>query len=146
MKVILVKDFKGTGKKGDVIETSMGYARNFLFPKKIAVEATSSNMNKLNLQKKSEEKKQLQMLDLAKQVCEKLENQVIKINVKSGDNGKIFGSVTNSDIAKHLKNKMNVDIDKRKISIDDSIRYVGNYKVKVKLHPEVVCNLNIEVI
>lgn len=145
MKVILLVDYKTMGKKGDVVNAKEGYARNFLFPKKIAIEATPGNMKVLENQRKVQEQKEQEIFDEAKQLGEKISSITIVIKTKSGDNGKLFGSITTKEIAELLKAKHNIEIDKRKIELDDNIKTLGNYTVKVKLHANVVASLNVVV-
>lgn len=143
MKVILLQDEKTLGKKGDVINAKEGYARNFLFPKKIAVEATPANMKVLENQKKLQEQKEQEILDEAKKLEEELLKITLVIKTKSGENGKLFGSITTKEIAELLKETHSIDIDKRKLELDDSIKALGNYTVKVKLHSKVTARLNV---
>ncbi len=143
MKVILLQDEKSLGKKGDVINAKEGYARNFLFPKKIAVEATPANMKVLENQKKLQEQKEQEILDEAKKLEEELLKITLVIKTKSGENGKLFGSITTKEIAELLKETHSIDIDKRKLELDDSIKALGNYTVKVKLHSKVTARLNV---
>jgi len=143
MKVILLQDVKSVGKKGQIVNASDGYATNFLFPKKLAVAATNENLNNLKLQQKAEEKKKAEELANAKELCEKLEKSEVKIAVKTGDNGKLFGSVTNKEIAEALKEQYNLAIDKKKIVLNDQIKMVGTRHVNVKLHPEVTAEVKV---
>ena len=136
MKVILLEDVKGTGKKGQIVNASDGYANNFLFPKKLAVAATNDNLNSIKLQKKAEDKRKAEELAAAKELAEKLTNKDIKISVKTGDNGKLFGSVTNKEIAAAIEQQTGLVIDKKKIVLNDQIKMVGTRHVNIKLHPE----------
>ena len=145
MKVILLADVKGAGKKGQLVNASDGYANNFLFPKKLAVAATNENINNLKLQKKAEEKKKAEELAAAKELGEKLAEKDIKVTVKAGENGKVFGSVTNKEIADALAKQTGMDIDKKKISFDAPIKMVGRRIVKIKLHPQVTVELAVEI-
>ena len=145
MKLILLEDVKGVGKKGDVINKSDGYAINFLIPKKLAVEATKSNINDLELKKKSEEKRQKEELEEAKRLGDELKDKVVKVSVKAGENGKVFGSVTNKEIAAALLQQTGIDIDKKKISFGEPIKMVGSRIVKIKLHPKVTIEMAVEI-
>ena len=143
MIVILNRDVKGTGKKGQIVNASDGYANNFLFPKKLAVAATNDNLNSIKLQKKAEEKRKAEELAAAKELAEKLTNKDIKISVKTGDNGKLFGSVTNKEIAAAIEQQTGLVIDKKKIVLNDQIKMVGTRHVNIKLHPEVTAEVKV---
>lgn len=145
MKLILLEDVKGVGKKGDIVNKNDGYAINFLIPKKLAVEATNANLNDLELKKKSEAKRKKEELDEAQRLGAELNDKVVKVKVKAGENGKVFGSVTNKEIASALLEQTGIDIDKKKISFDDPIKMVGRRIVKVKLHPQVTVELTVEI-
>ena len=114
MKLILLEDVKSVGKKGDIVNKNDGYALNYLIPKKLAVEATKANMNDLELKKKAEEKRKKEELEEAKKIAEQLNDKVVKVSVKAGENGKVFGSVTNKEIADALAKQTGMDIDKKK--------------------------------
>jgi len=145
MKLILLEDVKGVGKKGDLVNKSDGYAHNFLIPKKLAVEATNANINDMQLKKKAEEKKKLEELEEAQKLGDELKEKVIKVSVKAGENGRVFGSVTNKEIAAALTAQTGMEIDKKKITFDEPIRMVGRRIVKVKLHPQVTVELSVEI-
>lgn len=145
MKLILLEDVKGVGKKGDIVNKNDGYAINFLIPKKLAVEATNANLNDLELKKKSEAKRKKEELEEAQRLGAELNDKVVKVKVKAGENGKVFGSVTNKEIASALLEQTGIDIDKKKISFDDPIKMVGRRIVKVKLHPQVTIELTVEI-
>ena len=146
MKVILLENVKGVGKKDEIINANDGYARNFLFPKNLAIEANSTNLSKLKSKqdsasfKKSEEKKN------AKEMKEKLSKIVLKINVKAGENGKIFGGVTAKEISEQLKKQYNYNIDKKKIDIKETIKTIGMFTIDLKLFEGVVGKLKIHII
>ncbi len=146
MKVILLQDVKSVGKKGQTVNVSDGYAQNFLFPKKLAIEANKSNLNELQLKQKSEERKKEQELADAKALCEKLEKVVVKIPVKIGEGGKLFGSVTNKEIAAALEKDTGLKVDKKKIVLNDQIKMIGKKTVQVKLHAKVTAELSIEIV
>ncbi|MBD9219582.1 50S ribosomal protein L9 [Anaerotignum sp. MSJ-24] len=145
MKLILLEDVKSVGKKGDIVNKNDGYALNYLIPKKLAVEATKANMNDLELKKKAEEKRKKEELEEAKKIAEQLNDKVVKVSVKAGENGKVFGSVTNKEIADALAKQTGMDIDKKKISFDAPIKMVGRRIVKIKLHPQVTVELAVEI-
>ncbi len=142
MKVILIEDVKGTGKKGQIVNASDGYANNFLFPKKLALAATNENMNNLKQKQKAEERRKAEELAAAKEIAEQLLKHEIKISVKTGENGKLFGSVTNKEIAAAIEEQTGIVIDKKKIS-NDQIKTVGEKQVSVKLHTEVTANIKV---
>ena len=145
MKIILLEDVKGVGKKGDVVNKNDGYALNFLIPKKLAVEATKSNINDLELKKKADERRKKEEYEEAKELGEKLKDKIVKVSVKAGENGKVFGSVTNKEISAALLQQTGIDIDKKKITFNDPIKMVGRRTVKVKLHPKVTVELTVEI-
>lgn len=146
MKIILLQDEKKLGKKGDTIEVSEGYARNYILPKKIGVEATPKNLNDLKLQKQNEEKKAQELLDSAKALAAELEGKQVVVKIKAGEGGKTFGSVSSKEIAQELKNQHNLEIDKKKIVLSDNLKNFGVYEVSVKLHPKVTAALNVKVV
>ena len=125
MKVILLKDVKGTGVKGDVVNVSDGYARNFLFPKGLAVEATKSNLNELKNKERAQQKRIEQEKQEARELAKKISDITLVIKAKSGENGKLFGSVTNKEIAQELKKQHNITIDRKKIVLDEPIKQLG---------------------
>jgi large subunit ribosomal protein L9 len=145
MKVIFLKDVKGKGKKGEVKNVSDGYAHNFLIKQGLAAEATAAAMSSLNAQKKKEEKQAEVELENAKELKEKLEKITVELLAKSGEGGRLFGSITSKQIAEELQKKHKIKIDKRKIEMDDAIRALGVTKVPVKLHSEVTATLNVHV-
>lgn len=145
MKVILLKDDKKLGKKGDVIEASDGYARNYLLPKKIAELATDANLHILNAKKAIERKEKLAEIEAAQKLAADLKDKVIKIESKSGDNGKLFGAITNKDVAVLIEKNFNVKIDKKKI-VMETIKIAGTYNIEVKLYPEVSTKMKVMVV
>lgn len=145
MKVILQKDVKGQGKKGQMVEVSEGYARNFLFPRGLAVEGTGGNVKTFEQRQKSEDKKKEEEKEKAGQFAKELENITVTIPAKTGEGGRLFGAVSTKQIADALK-KAKLDIDKRKIILDEPIRTLGYTKIPVKLHPEVMGTLNVHVV
>lgn len=142
MKVILLKDIKSVGKKGEVINVSDGYARNFLFPRKLAEEANNSNMWVLNLKKDAERKQKLQETEEAQKLANELKGKVLKLSAKAGENGRLFGAITSKDIAAEIKKQFNVDIDKKKVN-SETIRKLGNYEIELKLYPEISTKINV---
>lgn len=146
MKVILQQEVKKVGKKGDVLEVSEGYARNFLLPKGYAVEATATNLNAVNQQKRSEERKKQQAVDEANLMAAQLSKIEVTIPVKIGEGGKLFGSVTGKDIAEALKKDHNIDIDKRKIEVKEGIKGIGDYEAVIKVHPEITSKIKVHII
>ena len=125
MKMILLQDVKSVGKKGDLINASEGYAKNFLLPRKLAVEATKSNLNDYELKQKAEAKRKQEELEKAQATAKELEDKVVTIKVKTGGNGKLFGSVTNKEVAEEIVKQTKLDIDKKKVSIGDPIKMLG---------------------
>lgn len=146
MKVILLEDVKGVGKKGQLIDAADGHAKNFLLPKKLAVEANKANVNELEQKKKAEEHKRRKELEDAQALGQAISEKVIKIPVKIGENGKLFGSVTNKEIAAELLSQAGLQLDKKKIVVTEPIKSKGVKQVEVKLHPKVSVKLNIEIV
>ena len=142
MKVILLKDVKSVGKKGDVVNAADGYARNFLFPRKLAEEATDSNMHILNKKNETERKKKTAEIEEAQKLANELKDKVVKIIGKAGENGKLFGAITSKDIAVALNKQCNLDIDKKKI-VTDTIKLLGTYEVEVKIYPEISTKIKV---
>lgn len=145
MKVILQQDVKKLGKKGDIVEVSEGYGRNFLLPRKAAVPATSQNLNVANAQAGSKVRKEAMAADEAKLMAKQLEKVEVKIPVRIGDGGKLFGSVTGKDVSDALK-KQHIDIDKRKITIQGEVTGTGVYEAVIKVHPSVTSKIKVSVV
>ena len=145
MKVILLADVKTLGKKGEVVDVSDGYARNFILPKKLGVEASSQNMNDLKLQKANEVKVAKEQLAAAQAFAKELETKEVVVTMKGGEGGKVFGSVSTKEIAQAAKEQCSMEIDKQKIQLAEPIKSFGVYEVKVKLHPQVVGTLKVKV-
>lgn len=145
MKIILLQDEKKLGKKGDIIEASEGYARNYILPKKIGVEATPKNMNDLKLRKANESRIAQEQLDAAKALAEVLETKQVTLKIKAGEGGKVFGSVSSKEIAAAYKEQHNLEIDKKKIQLPESLKNFGTYEVSIKLHPQVTGKLTVKV-
>lgn len=146
MKVILLENVKGVGKKDEIINANDGYARNFLFPKNLAIEANSTNLSKLKSKQDSESFKKSEEKKNAEEMKEKLSKIVLKINVKAGENGKIFGGVTAKEISEQLKKQYNYNIDKKKIDIKETIKTIGMFTIDLKLFEGVVGKLKIHII
>lgn len=145
MKVILKADIKGVGKKNEIINASDGYARNFLFPKNLAVEANSENMSKLQAQKDSTQYKKDVEKEEAKKIAEKMKNIIVRVEVKAGENGKIFGGVSAKDIAENLEKQHNIKIDKKKIDLKETIKTLGVHIIDIKLYEGVIGKIKIDV-
>ena len=143
MKIILIEDVKALGKKGEIVNVNDGYARNFILPKKLGLEATGKNLNDLKLQKANEEKVAQQSWDDAKELGKKLEAGKVELAIKIGEGGRAFGSVSSKEIAVAVKEQMGYDIDKKKIQLKDSIKTLGTHTVPVKLHPKVTAELKV---
>ena len=146
MKVILLDNIKGVGKKDEVINASDGYARNYLLPKKLAVEANAENMNKLNNKKESANYKKDMEKQNAEELAKKIKGIMLKIKVKAGENGKIFGGVTSKEISENLKIQYNLNIDKKKIELKETIKTLGSFNVTIKLFEGITANLKVEII
>lgn len=145
MKVILLENVKSLGKKGEIINVNDGYARNFILPKKLGVEATGKNLNDLKLQKNNEKKVAQENLDAAKELAAELSAGKVELAIKVGEGGRTFGSVSSKEIAVAVKDQMQLDIDKKKIQLKESIKSLGTHIVTVKLHPEVSAELKVVV-
>lgn len=145
MKVILQQDVKKLGKKGDIVEVSEGYGRNFLLPRKAAVLATAQNLNVANAQAGSKARKEAMAADEAKLMAKQLEKVEVKIPVRIGEGGKLFGSVTGKDVSEALK-KQHIDIDKRKITIQGEVTGTGAYEAVIKVHPTVTSKIKVSVV
>lgn len=145
MKVILLQDVKSVGKKGDTVELSEGYARNFILPRKLGVEATSTNMNNLKLQKANEAKIAKEQYQDAVAFSKEIEEMLVKVGLKSGEGGKTFGSISSKEIVTAVKKQYGKEIDKKKLQMPDAIKAIGTYEVTVKLHPKVTATLRVKV-
>lgn len=145
MKVILKADVKNVGKKGEVLNASDGYARNFLFPRGLAVEATDGNLKTLEIAKAKEEKKKAEELDKARQLAKRIAELELNLKVKAGDNGKLFGSITSKDISEELKKQHGIEMDKKKIVLEEAIKSSGEYNVEIKVYPEVATSLKVNI-
>ena len=145
MKVILLQDVKSLGKKGEIVNVNDGYARNFILPKKLGVEATGKNLNDLKLQKNNEKKVAQENLDAAKKLAAELAEGKVELAIKVGEGGRAFGSVSSKEIAAAVKEQMNLEVDKKKIQLKEAIKSLGTQIVSVKLHPEVTAELKVVV-
>ena len=143
MKVILLEDVKSLGKKGQIVNVSDGYARNMILPKKLGVEATSKNLNDLKLRKANEEKVAQENLDAAKAFAEDLSTKEVILTLKVGEGGRTFGSVSSKEISEAAKKQLNLDIDKKKLQLENPIRNLGVTNVPVRLHPKVTGSLKV---
>ena len=146
MKVILLQDVKSLGKKGEIVEVSDGYARNYVLPKKLGAEANSKNMNDLKLQKANEEKVAKQQLEAAQEMATLLETKEVVVKMKSGEGGKTFGSISSKEIAEEAKKQCDLALDKKKIQLPEAIKSLGVYEVHVKLHTKVTGRLKVKVV
>lgn len=145
MKVILLQDVKTLGKKGELVEVNEGYARNFIIPKKLGLEANAKNLNDLKLQNANAEKIAAEKLQEAQALRDKLEKTRVVVSIKAGKDGRTFGSISSKEIALELKKQTQIDVDKKKIEIADSIKAIGSYEVSVKLHKDVTAKLAVVV-
>lgn len=146
MKVIFLKDVKGKGKKGEVKKVSPGYATNYLFKNGLAEEATPANLKKLKAQQKKEAEQLQEEIKQAEQLKDKLSNITVEIKAKSGEDGRLFGSVTSKQIADTLKKSHKIEVDRRKIELKDPLRSLGHHKITVKLHQEVSGTINVHIV
>lgn len=146
MKVILLQDVKSLGKKGEIVEVSDGYARNFVLPKKLGAEANSKNMNDLKLQKANADKIAKEQLEAAQELAKVLETKEVVVKMKSGEGGKTFGSISSKEIAEEAKKQCGLELDKKKIQLPEAIKSLGVYEVGVKLHTKVTGKLKVKVV
>lgn len=145
MKVILLEDVKSLGKKGDIVEVSTGYARNFILPGKKGVEATPGNLNDLKLQKANVVKKEQEAKKAAQELASRLEENPVEIKVRTGAQGKLFGAISSKEIAAAIKEQLKLDVDKKKIQLDEPIKELGTHLVKAKLHRDVAAQITVKV-
>ncbi|MFB0918206.1 MAG: 50S ribosomal protein L9 [Clostridiaceae bacterium] len=144
MKVILLQDVKALGKKGDIVNTSDGYARNYLFPKKMALEATDGNLNTANARKESERKQKIKETEAAQELVNELKKKELLLKVKTGEGGRLFGAITSKDVSEAIKKQLGLEIDKKKI-VMDNIKGTGLYEAEIKVYPEISGRLKIRV-
>ena len=145
MKVILLQDVKALGKKGELVNVNDGYARNFILPKKLGVEANSQNMNDLKLQKAHEEKRAQEIYEEAKEFGAKIAASSVRVTIKTGEGGKSFGSVSSKEIAEAAKAQLGIELDKKKMVLPSPIKVLGTTMVPIKLHPKVTSELKVNV-
>ena len=145
MKVILLQAVKSLGKKGQIVNVSDGYARNYVLPKKVGIEATDKNKNELKLQKQHEDKIAAEKLQEAKDLAAKLDKMTIEVRMRAGEGDRVFGSVSSKEIAEAAKKQLNIELDKKKIQVDEPIKGFGTYEVPIRLHTEVTGKLHVNV-
>jgi len=146
MKVILLEDVKALGKKGEIVNVSDGYARNFILPKKLGTPATSQNINDLKLKKANDEKLKKERLDQARTFAEEIKEKIILVSIKTGEGGKTFGSVSAKEIAAAAKEQHEIEIDKKKLQLSEPIKTLGNHLVSYKVHPKVTAQITVKVL
>ena len=146
MEIVLLEVVKALGKKGQVVKVNDGYARNFILPKKLGVEATAKNLNDLKLQKANEAKIAAEQLAAAKELGEKLEKATVTLAIKAGEGGRAFGSVSSKEIGKAIQEQLGLEVDKKKIVLNDPIKSIGSFEVPVKLHKDVTAKLAVKVV
>ena len=145
MEVILLEDVKSLGKKGQIVKINDGYARNFVLPKKLGLEATPKNLNDLKLQKAREAKEAAEELQAAKELAVKVEEKPVRLTMKTGEGGKTFGTISTKEVAAAAKEQLGLDIDKKKMVLTDPIRSLGTFEVPIKLHKDVTAKLRVKV-
>ena len=145
MDIILIQDVKSLGKKGEIVKVSDGYARNFILPKKLGLEANAKNLNDLKLQKAAQAKLEKEQLEAAQELGKKIDGSSVTIRIKTGENGRVFGSVSVKEIAEAMQEQLGLTIDKKKISLANPIRNEGMFSASVKLHPQVTSELTVKV-
>lgn len=145
MKIILIQDVKKLGKKGDIIEANEGYARNYIIPQKLGIEANGKNLNDLKLQKNNNEKVAQELLQEAQKLAEKIGTMKVTVKMKAGEKGRAFGSVSSKEIVEEAKKQCDLALDKKKIQLEEPLKNFGVYEVKIKLHQQVTATLKVEV-
>lgn len=143
MKVILLQDVKSVGKKGEVVNMSDGYARNFIFKKNLGIEATPKNLNDLKLRKQNEDKIAAENLEAAKKFAADIATRSVEVSIKAGQDGRAFGSVSTKEIAAAAKEQLDFDLDKKKMQLKEPIKNIGTYTVPIRLHPKVTAELKV---
>lgn len=146
MEIVLLEDVKTLGKKGQIVKVNEGYARNFIIPRKLGVEATSKNLNDLKLQKANADKLAAEQLAAAKELAAQIEKSAVTLSIKAGDNGKAFGSVSSKEIGKAVTDQLGLEIDKKKMVLPEPIKTIGTHEVPVKLHKDVTAKLAVKVV
>ena len=146
MEIVLLEDVKALGKKGQIVTVNDGYARNFILPKKLGVEATSKNLNDLKLKKANDAKLAAEILAAAKELAAKLDESKVTLSIKAGEGGRAFGSVSNKEISKAITDQLGLEIDKKKIVLNEPIKSIGSFEVPIKLHKDVTARLAVKVV
>ena len=146
MEIVLLEDVKALGKKGQIVTVNDGYARNFILPKKLGVEATSKNLNDLKLKKANDAKLAAEILAAAKELAAKLDESKVTLSIKAGEGGRAFGSVSNKEISKAITDQLGLEIDKKKIVLNAPIKSIGSFEVPIKLHKDVTARLAVKVV
>lgn len=146
MEIVLLEDVKALGKKGQIVKVNDGYARNFILPKKLGVEATARNLNELKLQKANDAKIAAEQLAAAKELGEKIEKSSVTLTIKAGEGGRAFGSVSSKEIGKAISDQLGLEVDKKKILLNDPIKSIGSFEVSIKLHKDVTARLSVKVV
>ena len=146
MEIVLLEDVKALGKKGQMVTVNDGYARNFILPKKLGVEATSKNLNDLKLKKANDARLAAEVLAAAKELAAKLDESKVTLSIKAGEGGRAFGSVSNKEISKAITDQLGLEIDKKKIVLNDPIKSIGSFEVPIKLHKDVTARLAVKVV
>lgn len=145
MEIILLEDVKSLGKKGQTVKVNDGYARNFILPKKLGIEATSKNLNELKLQKAHEEKRAKEILEEAQAFAKEIAEKSVVVKIRAGEGGRTFGSISTKEIALAAKEQLGYEIDKKKMQLTDPIKSIGTFRVPIKLHPKVTAELTVKV-
>lgn len=146
MDIVLLEDVKALGKKGQIVKVNDGYARNYILPKKLGMEATSKNLNDLKLQKANDARIAAEQLAAAKELGERIEKSLVTLSIKAGEGGRAFGSVSSKEIGKAIGEQLGLEIDKKKIMLNDPIKSIGSFEVPIKLHRDVTARLAVKVV
>ncbi|MDR0924923.1 MAG: 50S ribosomal protein L9 [Hungatella sp.] len=146
MEVVLLEDVKALGKKGQIVKVNDGYARNFILPKKLGIEATAKNLNDLKLQKANEARIAAEQLEAAKELGAKLSESSVTLSIRAGEGGRAFGSVSGKEISAAIKNQLGYDIDKKKLVLPEPLKTFGSHEVSIKLHKDVTAKLIVKVV
>ena len=146
MDIVLLEDVKALGKKGQIVKVNDGYARNFILPKKLGVEATTKNLNDLKLQKANDARLAAEQLAAAKELAKKIEESSVTVSIKAGEGGRAFGSVSTKEIGKAVSEQLKLEIDKKKMVLSEPIKALGNFEVPIKLHKDVTAKLTVKVV
>ncbi|GAB6877404.1 50S ribosomal protein L9 [Thermaerobacter litoralis] len=145
MKVVLLQDVKGLGRKGDIKDVADGYARNFLLPKGLAREATREVLNQIQQQEAARQRRAQQELNQARSIAARLEGRTVEVRARAGEGGRLFGSVTSQDIVEALQRAFGVQVDRKRVELPEPLRQLGSYPVQLRLHPEVTCRVTVVV-